>query len=118
MMQRARGKLWSMTVAPLCADSCGSAPLSGAAVVDCGCLDGSGGYVLCDKSGRNAWPQEVYSHRQIELLEYRYVGQLMVSLFLNFVSVLGPLRTYIMQKDGILKIMPLLYIFVSHRSKF
>ncbi len=73
MMQRARGKLWSMTVAPLCADSCRSSPLSGAAVVDCGCLDGSGGYVLCDKSGRNAWPQEVYSHRQIELLEYRYV---------------------------------------------
>lgn len=75
MMQRARGKLWSMTAKPLCAESCG---IAAPPPLDCGCLDTGGGYILCEKSGRNAWPKEVYSHRQIQHLEYRLFGDVLL----------------------------------------
>lgn len=93
-----------MTVAPLCADSCGnssgprgdsggslthcdsSGPPGGSSCnrgpsadsTSCCCLSGGGGFVLCEKSGRNAWPNEVYSHQQIEQLQYRLFGDILL----------------------------------------
>jgi hypothetical protein len=96
-MQRLRGKQWSTTAAQLCAESCGNHPIGGSSSAEscgisplggssrlCDCL-AEGGYVLSHKSGRNAWPNEIYAHRQIERLEYRYLYR-----FLSTVRCLYP----------------------------